>query len=73
MSETGWTHPELQEGEVFVGNFTRRKFEQSTWKSKRLGEVAYRKDGTVVPEQGNYLFPMFISRQEKEEAEARRG
>jgi len=44
-----WKHPELQEGERFIGNFTLIQFRKIGQKGKRLGEKAFTKDGIFIP------------------------
>jgi len=66
MSETQWVHPELRWGEVFLCNDSPEDFEHVGWTTKRLGEVAYRKDGTEVGPSSN-LYPVFVQASELEE------
>lgn len=54
-------HSEAEEGEVFVGNVNEVTFLDARWLTKRLGKVAV--SWGVVK-----LFPMFVQRQEMEEA-----
>jgi len=67
MNKTEWTHPELQEGEVFIGNVTTEVFNGSWWIDKRLGNVAYDINGISIM-KGRDFFPMFVNRQEIEKA-----
>ncbi len=60
-----WRHPELREGEVFLGNFDRGQFERVVnWQTKRLGTMAF--NASLVPASGNPepVFPVFIQRSE---------
>jgi len=66
MSQSNWVHPELQEGEVFLANGTPQNFDDTGWKTKRMGKVAYRIDGTEVGSSSN-LFPIFVRASELEE------
>ncbi len=61
-----WSHPELKEGEVYLGNFSVEDFAGVTWKTKRSGFVAYDVNGQPSPWPG--LFPGFAQRSELEEA-----
>lgn len=56
-------HPELRQGEVFVTNSTKLGAEVG-WKSKRVGDVAYCKDGTIFTEGR----PVFASLKELQDA-----
>ena len=58
-------HPELRQGECFLGNIEVSTFDVITWKSKRLGEVACSENGTKL--KGLYR-PLFVSMQEVLEA-----
>ncbi|HMG11722.1 MAG TPA: hypothetical protein VK571_00970 [Gemmatimonadaceae bacterium] len=76
------THPEQQPGEIYLGNsnesglmemdwHTREPrdpsgFKSSSWKTKRLGKVAYMADGTRMDDDSGYR-PWFIQRSEVEE------
>lgn len=72
-----WKHPELQEGEILVGNETEKHFEESEWKTKRMGEVPYDIYGNIVEEDEEdfnmpHVYPMFIQRSEVEQMIERR-
>jgi len=59
-------HPELREGEIFLGNFWKRNnaWKPIRWASKRKGNIAYDIYGDAMKES----FPVFISRKEFEDA-----
>jgi hypothetical protein len=65
MGTIGWIrdfrHPELGEGEQFLGNFTVAQFNETAYKIKRLGKVAYDQDGKVIPPSSELTYPMFVS------------
>jgi hypothetical protein len=56
-------HPEQLQDEIFMGNATREDVLKSSWRSSRLGNVAYDINGNVV----SGLFPWFIKREEAEQ------
>ena len=63
----GGSHPELQEGEVFLTNVYNEhpgqsdpSFEAISWKTKRRGRTAYDMGGHSV----SGLRPVFVARQE---------
>lgn len=63
-----YRHPELQKGEVFLGNFTLENYALVGWKTKRLGVVAYDRqdrelDQTNMPDEWQ-MFPVFAQRAE---------
>lgn len=59
-------HPEQQEGEVFFGNCIadRDDFDRISWKTKRMGNIAYERDGKILPR----LHPVFVKKSELDEA-----
>ncbi len=57
------THPELREGEVFLGNMHESDFRRSCYTTKRLGITAY--DIHDQPVVG--LYPFFVSETEYKE------
>jgi hypothetical protein len=63
MSQKKFVHPELKPGEVFLCNSMPSDFQRISWETKRLGEVAYRLDGTVIPPE-QWLRPVFVSASE---------
>lgn len=72
-SNTEFKHPELREGEYYWGNFTKEDYESVSWKTKRMGEVAYDIWGKVIPynneDRGRFkkYYPVFISLSERQE------
>lgn len=55
------THPEARTGEIYTEYTTPENFEnQIMWKTKRLGKVAYTRDGRIVPGK----FPVFVQSEE---------
>jgi len=57
-------HPELREGEVFLGNVTKQEgISGSIYRSTRLGDVAY--DSKGQPIEG--MFPTFANKEEMDE------
>ncbi|MES2437099.1 MAG: DUF5684 domain-containing protein [Patescibacteria group bacterium] len=64
---TSWKHPESQADEAYLGNFTRQDFENKLrWESKRMGQIAYDKNGTR--ETNMDLFPVFVKKEELQKA-----
>lgn len=60
-------HPEKNEHEVFLGNFSRESIEQLEYTTKRMGNVALDISGQPVIFPGKIqLFPVFVARQEYE-------
>ena len=63
-------HPELREGEVFLGNLSSSEYQNMRWKTKRQGAVPYnihgKREYNTVP--GFELLPVFAKRQELEKA-----
>ena len=57
-----WIHPEQREGEVFLGNIGG----ETEWKTARIGEKAFKADGTLI--EFNSPEPTFVERSEIEEA-----
>lgn len=60
-----WTfntaHPECADGEIFLTNSTSKSYTLIGWKTKRLGNVAYCKNGDIIPRK---YFPVFVKRAE---------
>jgi len=56
----GLPHPEAGEGEVWFCNGTREGFARMSWRTKRLGQVAYDNLDKPAPE----VWPIFVQRQE---------
>lgn len=61
-TETGFTHPELHESEVFFTNADLSQFNAMEFKSKRLGKVAY--DGKGNIQHVENWFPVFLNNRE---------
>jgi len=61
-------HPEIQNGEVFICNCDSEGFADFLWTTKRLGQIAYGRDGKELPKGDCKLFPVFVSRKELEQA-----
>lgn len=62
-----WKHPELQEGESFLGNYTQSDFESKIrWQVKRIGNVAYDRSGHILAQQESH--PVFVSKEELQKA-----
>lgn len=58
-------HPELREGEFFLGNFTRDDWTKVGWRTKRCGVNAYCVDGSPYPFQALHgVAPGFALRSE---------
>lgn len=60
-------HPELREGEIFLGNFTKNSFSNIGWKTKRWGSCSYDIYGDPIKKSFlPSLFPVFVQRKEIE-------
>ena len=72
MSEA-FQHPELQEGEVFLGNFREGGFSGIAWRTKRMGLLVYGEDGKSLGYVGQraQLRPVFVQKLELDEATTR--
>mgnify|MGYP003402874304 FL=1 len=58
---TNINHPELAEGEVFMGNATPFEFHNCYgWKTKRLGDSAYDVNEKTI----SGLYPVFVQKSE---------
>lgn len=57
-----YKHPELQEGEVFLGNFIYGNFLKISYKTKRLGRMTYDRHGKPLTESS--VYPVFAQRDE---------
>lgn len=60
-------HPELRDGEVFLGNSTEDDFmNRIGYQSKRMGTTAYTIHGQEIPhfKLTPSLYPVFVERQE---------
>jgi hypothetical protein len=60
-------HPEQQEDEIYMGNiyYPFQLFNNTLWKTRRLGKMARYNDGSVI--EDNNAIPWFIQRKEVEE------
>lgn len=77
MANFDQIHPELQEGEVFLGNFSFCEgdeekyfvdpghYNEVGWMTKRMGLIAYNTKGEMLP---NTMHPVFVRRWELERA-----
>jgi hypothetical protein len=62
-------HPEQQENEKFLGNFTKATYHLIAWHTKRIGTIAYFADISRGPITGNFepkLYPVFVQLSEVE-------
>ena len=55
ISDFNVTHPELQQGEMFVTNSTMEHLDTIGWKTKRTGKIAYDIGGKEI----HWLVPVF--------------
>ena len=65
--EKKWKHPEIEEGEILLGNFDEEGFKSVGWETRREGQIAY--DTVEHKPLGNSWkgsFPVFIERSEIE-------
>lgn len=64
------THPELYDGEIFLGNFKTKDFFQCGWKTKRMGKIAYCKDGKPLgaASGASGYYPVFVQKKELDNA-----
>ena len=65
MPNEDWKHPELQVGEVFIGNLYDDVFQDATWKTKRKGNITHDAEGK--PFSITNFSPVFVHRAEMEE------
>ena len=65
MPNKDWEHPELQQGEVFLGNIRKDLFEDRTWKTRRQGNITY--DAVGKSFLATDFLPVFVQRAEMEE------
>jgi len=54
------SHPETQEGEVFLCNADQDALQHICWLTKRMGHCAYDRDGQQIPG----FFPIFVQKDE---------
>ena len=68
MQNFNKTHPELKSGEVFHCNSIKRDFEALIFKTKRMGEISFTRDGKVLSINhspwNKSLFPVFVNSKE---------
>ena len=61
-------HPEIKEGEVFIGNKCMDSCKELPYLSKRLGKIALNKFGQKISKPDeipeNMLFPVFVKEEE---------
>ncbi len=62
-------HPELMHGEIFLTNCKPIKYNSIGWKTKRMGELAYYRNGDLI---GPSYRPVFIKFEEVEDLEIRK-
>ena len=60
-------HPEKKDGEVLVGNFPKNQADHISWKTKRIGKIAYDSDDNLIKGTPKHL-PVFCQRSEMEKA-----
>jgi hypothetical protein len=60
-------HPELEDGEVWIGNILRSDFHLIGWTTKRLGKIAYLTNGKPIPKSQGFG-PVFVTSEEIEAA-----
>ena len=53
-------HPEIEEGEIFLGNSTEEDYQKIGWKTKRKANIAFDRSGNTIIG----LFPVFIQKRE---------
>ena len=72
LKSTPQSHPEIKEGEVYLGNSNVLDFHNFRWKSKRLGNVAYSHiNGKLnLLQRAPELRPVFVQRSEIEQADS---
>jgi hypothetical protein len=58
------THPETLDGEVFMFNATDEGYQNSVWRTRRMGHQAYDMWGAKI----RNVHPVFVKRTEIEEA-----
>ena len=59
-------HPELEDGEIFIGNVSEQFYHHNIgWKTKRMGNVTYTVDGKIIKSVYS-MVPVFIQKKEKE-------
>ena len=68
-----FSHPELREGEVCLGNIKENEFFSRRWNPKRMGKIPYDIYGEEIAQGENTskLRPFFVSQAEVERRELR--
>ena len=71
-----WRHPEIRDGEVYMGNTTLTGFRQLPYYSKRLGNVPFNDNGSRFTDPltdilFHGIYPFFISDEEYDEKHPR--
>lgn len=61
-------HAEIMPGEMFLTNTDNENYNKISYKTKRMGNVAYTKDGRCV----KGVFPVFVQEEEYEIARRKR-
>jgi hypothetical protein len=56
-------HPEIREGEVFLGNMSEDTFRTVGWRTKRRGNVAYYINGEII--RNSSSLPVFCQQKER--------
>ena len=57
-----WNHPELRGNEFYLGNFTKKSFQDVGYRTRRAGYMAY--DSKRKPINDGVLFPVFVDKEE---------
>lgn len=65
-------HPELKDGEKFIGNMPFSRYDSLDYQSKRTGFIAYDRNDTELPKSKG-LFPVFVSNEEFEKKQKENG
>ena len=59
------THPELKDGEMFLGNVTKSFYHKIGWETKRMGTTPYTTNGEVLLQiSPRILYPVFVQKKE---------
>ena len=73
MARGMFVHPEIEAGEVFLGNYGDSTYEEISWETKRQGNTAYSLDGRRLDgDFQKFLFPVFVQKNEIESANSDR-
>lgn len=69
---TAWVHPELREGEVYLGNYS--VDQELIYSTKRMGQEPLNVRGKPLVYRGSEsFFPVFVSRSEYDEKKSQLG